>query len=55
MATQNATSATTDRSVCEMPARYSLSACCRRPSYTSASASTNLNRITPMLMSNISP
>ena len=37
---EKATSATTDLMVNEIPARYSLSTCCKRPSYTSAIAST---------------
>ena len=38
----NPISAAAERKACDMPARYSLSFCCRRPSYTSASASTIL-------------
>ena len=51
---ENATSTTTERNACEAPARYSLSTCCSRPSYTSASPSTILYTYTPKLMVNIS-
>ena len=51
---QNTMSAANDRNVCEMPAKYSLSTCCRRPSYTSASASTHRYAMTAMDIWNIS-
>ena len=51
----NTNSTVSERNACEMPARYNLSACCRRPSYTSASASIILYTYTPPLMTSISP